>query len=180
MTRALFLDRDGIINVDTGYTYKTQDIVFMEGIFDICRNAQQAGYKLIVVTNQSGIGRGYYTEKDLHTVMAWMQEKLAEEQITLDKYYYCPYHPEGIGQYRRESNDRKPGAGMLLKAKQEFNILMQDSIMLGDKPADMEAAWRAGVGRKLMLPHTGYPTSPYADRILTHLREALKEFPAFA
>lgn len=145
--RALFLDRDGVVNRDDGYTSRAEDFEFIEGIFDLCCAAQRLGYLLIVVTNQAGIGRGYYSEQDFLTLTAWMCARFEAEGAPITEVFFCPDHPEyGIGPYRKDSFDRKPNPGMLLRAAEKYRISLQDSIMVGDKDTDMQAAERAGVG----------------------------------
>lgn len=154
--QALFLDRDGVINVDLGYVHKPEQIVFIDGIFELVAAAKRAGYLVIVVTNQAGIGRGFYGENEFHSLMDWMGARFAENEGVIDAVYFCPYHPEhGIGQYRRESNFRKPMPGMLLEAQNNLNIEMSQSIMIGDMPTDIAAANAAGVGTLLHLNGDG-------------------------
>lgn len=145
--RALFLDRDGVINHDSGYTSCTGEFKFIDGIFDLCRAARQAGYLLIVVTNQAGIGRGYYSEEDFLTLSAWMRDRFQAEGAPISDVFYCPFHPEhGVGDYKKDSFDRKPNPGMLLRAAEKYGINMKRSIMIGDTESDMQAASNAGVG----------------------------------
>jgi D-glycero-D-manno-heptose 1,7-bisphosphate phosphatase len=147
VNRALFLDRDGVINHDAGYTSSVTDFKFIDGIFDLCRAATQSGYLLIVATNQAGIGRGYYSEQDFLALTAWMRERFAQESAPITDVFHCPYHPEhGIGQYKTESFDRKPNPGMILRAAEMHQIKLAQSIMIGDKDSDMQAAMKAGVG----------------------------------
>jgi D-glycero-D-manno-heptose 1,7-bisphosphate phosphatase len=153
--RALFLDRDGVINVDTGFLFQSADVRFVPGIFSLCRTAQRLGYKLFVVTNQSGIARGYYTESDFHILMDWMRNEFQREGIQLDAVYFSPYHPEhGIGDYRREHEDRKPDAGMLLQAAREFDLSLPHSLMVGDRCSDIAAANKAGLRQAFLLDGT--------------------------
>lgn len=153
MNRALILDRDGVINEDGGYIYKPEDIFFKENIFDLCRTAEQNGYLIIVVTNQSGIARGYYTEADLHKLNEWMCSKFEENGVLISRIYYCPFHPEkGIGQYKIDSYDRKPNPGMIFKARDDFDLDLENSIVIGDRDSDMSAGRKARVGRLLLLP----------------------------
>src|SRR5262245_454089 len=120
---ALFLDRDGVINIDRAYVHRREDFTFQEGIFELCRAAQELGYLLIVVTNQAGIARGYYTEADFANLTAWMRGEFAARDICIAGVYYCPYHPtEGIGAYRQDSPDRKPNPGMLYRARADFGL----------------------------------------------------------
>lgn len=149
---ALFLDRDGVINYDTGYTHRIEDFRFKDGIFELCARAQALGYALVVVTNQAGIGRGYYSEADFQKLTAWMLERFAEQGIHFASVEYCPDHPtHGIGPYRRENLRRKPGPGMLLDAAAEHGLDLARSAMIGDRASDMEAAFAAGVPRRILL-----------------------------
>jgi len=149
---ALFLDRDGVINVDHGYVHTPEHFEFLPGIFELVRAANAAGYLVVVITNQAGIGRGYYTEAQFHALTAWMRAQFEAEGGRIDAVYFCPYHPEhGIGEYRRESEFRKPGPGMLLQAQRELGIAMDRSLFVGDKPSDMEAGRAAGVATLLHL-----------------------------
>lgn len=147
---ALFLDRDGVINVDHAYVYRKQDFEFIDGIFELVATAKKAGYLIVVVTNQAGIGRGYYTEDDFHCLMDWVREQFSLRDGWIDGVYFCPDHPvHGVGQYRRESEFRKPGPGMLLQAAEELGIDLGKSILVGDKASDAEAGLAAGVGKLL-------------------------------
>lgn len=135
--KALFLDRDGIINNDVGYVYKISDVVFVEGIFDICRIAQEKGYLLIVVTNQSGVAKGWYTESDVKILHDWMRTQFELQNVSIQQFYYSPYHPEAlVEEYRRDSMCRKPGIGMYAQAAHDFDIDLSRSIMIGDKNSD--------------------------------------------
>lgn len=153
MNKAVFLDRDGVINEDGRYIYRIDDFKFKDGIFEFCRAAQEKGYLLIVVTNQSGIARGYYTEEDFLKLNEWMCGKFREEGIMIRKVYYCPYHPtKGIGKYKVDSYDRKPNPGMLERAAKEFDIDLKHSVVIGDKDSDMQAGRAASVGKLVLLP----------------------------
>lgn len=147
---ALFLDRDGVINVDHGYVHTPEKFEFVNGIFDVVSAANRAGYLVIVVTNQAGIGRGYYSETQFHSLTDWMRTKFAEHEGTIDAVYFCPYHPEyGIGEYKCESSFRKPAPGMLLQAKSELCIDLERSILIGDKLTDIAAGRAARIGTLL-------------------------------
>lgn len=153
--RALFLDRDGVINHEAGYLHRPEDVRFVDGIFSLCRTAAGLGYRLIVVTNQSGIARGYYTEVDFEALMTWMQSALAAEGVTLDAVYHCPFHPEhGVGRYKREHEDRKPGTGMLRRGARELGIELTESVMVGDRCSDIAAANAAGLRQAFLLTGT--------------------------
>jgi len=146
-SRALFLDRDGVINLDSGYTSSAENFRFIDGIFDLCRAARRSGYLLIVVTNQAGIGRGYFSEQDYFTLTEWMLERFEAEGAPITDVFHCPYHPEhGVGHYKNDSFDRKPNPGMLLRATEKYMLGLKHSIMIGDKDSDIQAARKAGVG----------------------------------
>lgn len=152
MNKALFLDRDGIINIDKGYVYRKEDFEFVEGIFDVCRVASDNGYLLIVVTNQAGIGRGFYTEQDFQELSRWMSAEFASRKLPITAIYHCPFHPiGGIGEYKVDSYDRKPNPGMLLRAQQEHDLNLSESILVGDKESDIEAAINASVGCAVLI-----------------------------
>jgi D-glycero-D-manno-heptose 1,7-bisphosphate phosphatase len=149
---ALFLDRDGVINVDHGYVHRQQDFEFLRGIFDLARTARALGLRLVVVTNQAGIGRGLFCEADFERLTAWMCGRFADEGAPIDAVYHCPTHPTaGIGAYRVDSPRRKPGPGMILEARDELGLDLGASILLGDKRSDLEAGLAAGVGLNLLL-----------------------------
>ena len=155
MRRALFLDRDGVINHEVGYLHRAEEVRFVDGIFSLCRTAMRLRYRILVVTNQSGIARGYYSVAQFDGLMDWMRMKFRAEQVELDAVYYCPYHPEhGVGEYRRDHPDRKPGHGMLLRGAEEFGIALADSVMVGDRCSDIAAANRAGLKRAFLLTGT--------------------------
>jgi D-glycero-D-manno-heptose 1,7-bisphosphate phosphatase len=151
---ALFLDRDGVINVDRDYVYRIEEFEFLPGIFDLCQSAQKAGFVPVVVTNQAGIGRGYYTEEDFRRITVWMLDQFRSRGIEIGRVYHCPFHPSaGIGKYRRESFDRKPNPGMILKARDAFALDLAKSVLVGDKDSDLEAGRAAGVGYNVKLLH---------------------------
>lgn len=154
MRRALFLDRDGVINIEKNYVIRIEEFEFIDGIFDLCRLADKLGFLIIVITNQAGIGRGYYSEADYQHLTQWMVGKFTEEGVTIAGVYHCPHHPTaGLGDYRRESYDRKPNPGMLLRAKDEFKLDLPGSVLVGDKVSDIQAGIAAGVGANLLLSH---------------------------
>ncbi len=153
--RALFLDRDGVINEEIGYMYRVEDVRFVDGIFSLCRTAAALGYRLIVVTNQAGIARGLYTEADFQTLMEWMRGQLRQEGVELDAVYHSPYHPvHGVGEYKREHEDRKPGTGMLRRGAREFGVVLEESVMVGDRCTDVAAANAAGLRQMFLIGDT--------------------------
>jgi D-glycero-D-manno-heptose 1,7-bisphosphate phosphatase len=153
--RGLFLDRDGVINVEVGYLSTAAEVVFVQGIFSLCRTAQRLGYRLMVVTNQAGIARGYYTEAAFEELMVWMRGELRREGVELDAVYFCPFHPEhGIGKYKQEHEDRKPGTGMLRRGAKEFGLELSACVMVGDRCSDVAAANAAGLRQAFLIAGT--------------------------
>jgi D-glycero-D-manno-heptose 1,7-bisphosphate phosphatase len=180
MARAMFLDRDGVINIDCGYVYRIADFTFIDGIFDLCRHAHDLGYLIIVATNQSGIGRGFFTGQDYQALTSWMQDRFAAEGAPLAAVYHCPYHPDGLDEYRRESNWRKPAPGMLLQAARDFSLDLTASLLVGDNERDIEAARAAGLGAAIRFARPASIESA-ADRVFASLPEIgawLSEFAA--
>jgi D-glycero-D-manno-heptose 1,7-bisphosphate phosphatase len=152
MIKALFLDRDGIINVDHGYVYKKEEFEFIDDIFDVCLDAMAKGYEIFVITNQSGIARGKYTVKQFDELSSWMTSVFKSKGIDISDVYHCPHHPDkGLGEYLKVCDCRKPEPGMLLLAKKEHNINLENSIFIGDKVSDMQAAENAGIKNRILL-----------------------------
>jgi D,D-heptose 1,7-bisphosphate phosphatase len=150
--KALFLDRDGVINFDYGYVNKIENFHFIEGIFELCLRAQNAGYLIIIITNQAGIAKGKYSENQFLDLTNWMENEFMKHKIKISKTYYCPYHKEGIiEKYKQDSYDRKPNPGMLLKAIKEFNIDSQKSIIIGDQESDIKAGELANISKKILI-----------------------------
>jgi D-glycero-D-manno-heptose 1,7-bisphosphate phosphatase len=153
--RALFLDRDGVVNEEVGYLHRAEEVRFVDGIFSLCRTAARLGYRLIVVTNQAGIARGYYTESDFNLLTEFMRQQLLAEGVVLDAVYFCPFHPEhGVGEYRREHEDRKPGTGMLRRGVREFGVELDKSVMVGDRCSDIAAANSAALLQAFLVSGT--------------------------
>jgi D-glycero-D-manno-heptose 1,7-bisphosphate phosphatase len=141
--RALLLDRDGVINVNHGYVHHTENFEFIDGIFEVARAAYAKGYKLVVITNQAGIARGYYSEKQFYQLTAG---------APIEKVYFSPFHPtEGIGEYKKDDFSRKPNPGMLLQARHELNLNLANSILIGDNDSDIQAGIAAGVGLNILF-----------------------------
>lgn len=137
MTKAIFLDRDGTINEETHYLYRIEDFIFMPRVVDALKKIQQAGFLLIIITNQSGIGRGYYTEEDFRTLNSWMVNALKEQGVFIRDVYYCPHIPDAaVQQYRKDCECRKPKLGMFRQAIVDYNIDLSKSYAIGDKIRD--------------------------------------------
>lgn len=142
----IFFDRDGVLNHDKGYTYRIEDFSWMEGAIDAIKLFNDHGWLVIVATNQAGIARGYYESKAVENLHAWMQNQLRAKGAHIDAFYYCPHHPDGSEPtYTISCDCRKPAPGMLMTAFAEWPIDRTRSVMIGDKPSDIEAAHRAGI-----------------------------------
>lgn len=150
--KALFLDRDGVINKDFGYVHKNEDFIFMKGIFDLIKVANKNDYLVIIVTNQSGIGRGMFGEEDFLNLMQWVESELKKQNCYIDGFYYCPYHPQAIiPKYRKVSDLRKPNPGMITKAIQDHNLAIERCILIGDRMSDIDAGISAGIKTNILL-----------------------------
>lgn len=150
--RGLLLDRDGVINRDTGYVCRIADCHFIDGIFEVAQAFAARGFVIAIVTNQSGIGRGYYGEADFLELMGWMRGEFMRRGIEIAATYHCPDHPtQGIGRYRRDTSRRKPGAGMFIEAAAELSLDLAGSWTIGDKHSDVAAGRAAGVGTLVLL-----------------------------
>ena len=149
MKRAVFLDRDGTLNIERHYLHDPDELEIIPGTGSALRRLMDAGFALFIVTNQSGIGRGYYTEADMHAVNEKMSEVLAADGVQFKKIYFAPESPED------ESPGRKPSPKFLQDAADEFGIDLAQSYMVGDKTADLQCGWNAGV-KKSILVRTGY------------------------
>lgn len=135
--KALFLDRDGVINEDIEYPHKPRHIIFKPGIFDFCKAALKKGYIIVVVTNQAGVAKGYFTEDDVKSLHEWMKGEFVKHGIPIDAFYYCPYHKDAkVEAYKKDSYCRKPRPGMFIQAAEELDIEIDKSIVIGDKPSD--------------------------------------------
>lgn len=165
MRKAAFLDRDGVINIDHAYVHKIEEFDWVPGVLEAARALSEAGYLLVVVTNQSGIGRGYYDEAAFTRLTDWMKARFAEAGAPVAGVYFCPHHPEKANPpCRMDCDCRKPRPGMLLKAAEDLGIDLSTSIMFGDKPGDMTAGRAAGCVERIQLGTDGLETPvPSAD-----------------
>lgn len=153
--KVVFLDRDGTINIEKEYLYKWEEFQFEKSVLTGLRKLQKLGYEFIIVTNQAGIARGYYTEEDLLKLHKLMKTYLKNEGINILDCYYCPHHPtNGIGEYKKECSCRKPNSGMLEKGIKDYNVDVENSFMVGDKGSDILAGINAGLTS--ILVKTGY------------------------
>jgi len=176
--RAVFLDRDGVMNVDNGYVSQVDDFEFIEGVIEACKTLKEKGYLLVLITNQSGIARGYFSEEQFHTLTEWMDWSLADRGVDLDGIYYCPHHSEkGIGEYKVDCDCRKPKPGMLLSAIEELNIDVSRSILVGDKVSDIQAGLAAGVKRNYLV-RTGKVITEEGEKLATAVFDDLNSIAA--
>jgi D,D-heptose 1,7-bisphosphate phosphatase len=183
LRNAAFLDRDGVINKDKAYVSTWEYFEYMPGAVEGIRRLQQAGYALAVVTNQSGLARGYYTEYQYQTLTARLRQELAAQGVTLDGVYHCPHHPQGsVALLAIDCNCRKPKPGLILQAVQELKLSLSGSLLVGDKPGDIEAAHASGVGRAYMVdsdnPESGAEPAGADGRFTSLLKCTENLFPA--
>lgn len=180
MKRAVFLDRDGTINIEKEYLYRAADFEFIPGAAEAIRLLNHAGILVVVVTNQSGVARGYYTEDDVENLHRHIDRELAHSGAHVDVWLYCPHHPTGRGSYALPCNCRKPLPGMLQEAAARYDIDLEGSTMIGDKRADIEAGIAAGC--RTVLVRTGYgkdeeqyvaPRTTVCDDLLSAVKSLL-------
>ncbi|MBO6304769.1 MAG: HAD family hydrolase [Selenomonadaceae bacterium] len=153
MNKAVFLDRDGTINEDMAYLYKPEDFRWIAGAKEAIKYARDKGYLVIIVTNQSGVARGYFTEDDVKALHNFINDELQKINTKIDAFYYCPHHPKSnIPKYKAECNCRKPKSGMILQAAKDFDIDLSASFIFGDKERDILAGYGAGVKGEIFDP----------------------------
>lgn len=176
VNKAIFLDRDGTLNVDHGYVHQIDDFQFIEGSIEALQELKNMGYLLVLVTNQSGIARGYFSEEQFLSLTEWMDWSLADRGVDLDGIYYCPHHPEGQGEFKQDCDCRKPKAGMLLQAIKELNIDPERSFMVGDKIEDLQAGFAAKVRSKVLVK-TGKTITREGEELADFVLESIAELP---
>ena len=176
MKKAIFLDRDGTLNIDHGYVHRIDDFHFIEGSIEALQKLKAMGFLLVLVTNQSGIARGYFSEEQFLQLTEWMDWSLADRGVDLDGIYYCPHHPQGQGEYKQNCDCRKPKSGMLDQAIRELNIDPAQSFMVGDKAEDLLAAQSAKVRSKILVK-TGKPITPEGERLADYVIDSIADLP---
>ncbi len=169
LKKALFLDRDGIINIDHGYVSKKADFEFSDNIFDLLHIFTDAGYLLFIVTNQSGIGRKYYTQQDFDTLTQWMLDVLHKQGLDIQEVQYCPHTPED------NCNCRKPATGMIDNILQKYTIDLQHSWIIGDKQSDIDLAQNANIQNSIAIGNRNIIHSTYSFDSIMQCKEYLEE-----
>jgi D-glycero-D-manno-heptose 1,7-bisphosphate phosphatase len=163
-----FFDRDGVLNRDTGYVHRIEAFEWIDGVFETMVELKRVGYRVVVVTNQSGVARGFYAESDVRALHGWMAKQIAQHGGQVDAFYYCPYHPDALdAAYRQDHPDRKPRPGMILKALARFQPDRSRSFLIGDQMSDMQAAEAAGIPGHLF---SGGRLDAFVNRLLTSER----------
>lgn len=164
MDKVIFLDRDGTINEEVNYLHKPEDLQILPGVPEAIKRLRDGGFKIVVVTNQAGVARGYYSCRDVDALHEYLNQQLKKSGAWIDRFYYCPHHPvHGIGEYKRACHCRKPETGMFEQAGQEYDVDKEHSYMIGDKLLDVEAGNRYGVHG--ILVGTGYGRQIHQEQL---------------
>ena len=172
--RAAFIDRDGVINVEHNYVHRIEDFELIAGVPEGLAQLAAAGYKLVVVTNQAGIARGFYTEADMNRLHEHLRAELAAHDVHIDAIYHCPHHPQGkVAEYAISCDCRKPAPGMLLQAAREMNLDLSASVLVGDKISDIEAGRAAGM-RLAVLVRSGHAFDAAAEALADAVTDDLR------
>ena len=168
--RIIFLDRDGVINTDTGYVYKIEDFKIIDGVFEACLEFKKLGFDIIVVTNQSGINRGYFTLNDFHKLNKYMKKEFLKNKIEILNIFYCPHKPED------KCKCRKPEMGMITKALELYDIDLENSWMIGDKESDIQLALKANIKNKILISSSYLNTQEksFSNFVVNSLKETIK------
>ena len=167
--KAIFLDRDGIINMDHSYVYKIDNFEFCEGIFEALQHFLSLDYQLFIVTNQSGIGRGYYTKDDFEKLTSWMLKEFTLEGIKITKVYHCPHSPD------EGCECRKPAIAMLERARKEFDVDMKNSWMIGDKESDIQAGFNANIPNTIFVNSSTCKEASYSVKSILDTINIIKK-----
>jgi D-glycero-D-manno-heptose 1,7-bisphosphate phosphatase len=178
--KALFLDRDGVINEDKKYVHRIEDFVLLPGVMDAVRLAKERGYTIVVVTNQSGVARGYYGLEDVDVLHSHVRRMFDQAGAAIDAIYVCPHHPDGkVAEFAFSCSCRKPNPGMILNAARDLEIELKKSILVGDNGSDIQAGVAAGVGRTCLITTShsgGYVGDVVADAKCRSLNEYVRQY----
>lgn len=172
--KVVFLDRDGTINKEINYLYKKENFEFIPKAPEAIKLFHDLGYKVIVITNQAGVARGLYTEKDIEVLHRYIDDLLSEKDTYMDAYYYCPHHPEGIiKKYSFVCDCRKPKAGLINKVIKDYNVDLKNSLMIGDKEIDIQTGKSSGIGKNILVRsgHKIEENNTQADMIFDNIYE---------
>jgi D,D-heptose 1,7-bisphosphate phosphatase len=176
MNKAVFLDRDGVINKEVNYLHKKEDFQFTENCIEALKILQSHGYLLFIITNQAGIGRGYYSEQDFEQLTQWMLGVLNKNGVKINDVKFCPHHPEhGLGKYKTQCSCRKPEIGMLTPLIEQYNIDVNNSILVGDKISDITAGKNANIS-SLILVESGHDLPKAIPDAVTEVHKNLYQF----
>jgi len=176
--KAIFLDRDGVINKEVNYLFKSKDFEFTKNCIQALKTLQENGYLLFIITNQAGIGRGYYTETDFHKLNDWMLAKLANNGVNITEVMFCPHHAEhGLGQYKIDCDCRKPKTGMITPLIESYNIDTSKSVLIGDKMGDIDAGLNAKIST-LILVESGHELPKIIPKHVNHVYKNLADYVA--
>ncbi|MGB1345149.1 MAG: D-glycero-alpha-D-manno-heptose-1,7-bisphosphate 7-phosphatase [Amylibacter sp.] len=178
MQPAAFLDRDGVLNLDNGYPFRIDDIVFLPNILPALKILSQRKYMIFIITNQSGIARGYFTEKEFLTIMDYIKNYFSVNGVHVDGIYYCPHHPLFGTSKERNCECRKPKPGMINNAKEEYNIDLKKSLLVGDNKSDIMAGVNAGIPNRYLLVDNNkhIETEKYDYHVAGTLLDAVQNF----
>jgi len=165
--KTIFLDRDGVINKEVGYLHKIEDFIFIDGVFEACLSFKKLGYQIIIISNQSGIARGYFTLFDYEKLTKWMLNQFSKKNISILDVFFCPHGPKS------KCSCRKPKPGMLVDARNKYNIDLEKSWMIGDKETDIESANLAGISNTILL-RSGHIINE-SDSKAKHIIDSIKQ-----
>ncbi|MGL4734253.1 MAG: D-glycero-beta-D-manno-heptose 1,7-bisphosphate 7-phosphatase [Enterovibrio sp.] len=175
---AVFIDRDGVINKDKGYVCQVDDFEFIDGVFEACSALKKMGYLIVLVTNQSGIARGMFSEEQFLSLTEWMDWNFSDNGVDFDGIYYCPHHPDFPYNGVAQCDCRKPKPGMFFSARDYLKIDLANSVMIGDKADDLEAARAAGIGLRILV-QTGKPVTEQGTALASTVLPSIAEVPQF-
>ena len=170
MSKILFLDRDGVVNIDKHFVFRIEDIVFVEGIFQLCKYFEEQDYQIVIATNQSGIARGLFSEQEFHAVMSFILEEFKRHAIVVLACFHCPHGPDD------NCTCRKPLPGLFTQALRQFNTEAENCISIGDRKRDIEAALAAGISQNYLLQDPQMNTGHFLGSIVVNSLSEIVQF----